>query len=126
LDKLKSPAEAVRGVFSTALRKKAQGLLLARTSPSADLEPTDQDWDWADCLSQTGNLLGVPVRDYLIVAERSYYSFADFRLLASLDLFSRCKLAFVCDQELNQRLAALQQAVAGIHTSLATLTAGRL
>lgn len=88
----------VRDIFRAAFRKKVQGLLLARTSPSADLEPTDQEWDLADCLTQTGDLLGVPVRDYLITAERNYYSFADCSLLEFLDLFSRCKFAFMCEE----------------------------
>ena len=64
-------------VFSTALKSKASGIILAHNHPSGNLSPSTHDLSLTDKLSKGARLLEMSILDHLIVTESGYYSFAD-------------------------------------------------
>lgn len=71
-------------VFSVPLQKRAVRLVIIHNHPSGELRPSAEDRDVTDLLIQCGLILHVPIVDHLIITEKSYYSFADSRLLEEL------------------------------------------
>jgi DNA repair protein RadC len=63
-----------REVFRPALRESAAALVLVHNHPSGDPTPSREDREITERLEQAGELLGVPVLDHVVVAERGYYS----------------------------------------------------
>jgi DNA repair protein RadC len=66
-----------REVFRPALRAGAAALILVHNHPSGDPEPSPEDRAVTQRLAQAGELLGIPVLDHVVVAERGYRSFRD-------------------------------------------------
>lgn len=66
-----------RVVFSIALKRRAQSLILAHNHPSGNLNPSAQDISLTNKLISGGKLLDIPVCDHLIINEEDYYSLAD-------------------------------------------------
>lgn len=64
-------------VFGPALDKLASSLILAHNHPSGNLSPSQADIRLTKQLAAGGKLLDVSVVDHLIIAGKSYYSFAD-------------------------------------------------
>ncbi len=63
-----------REVFRPALREGAAALVLAHNHPSGDPTPSPEDREVTDRLVEAGGLLGVPVLDHVVVAERGFVS----------------------------------------------------
>ena len=63
-----------REVFRPALREAAAALVLVHNHPSGDPTPSREDREVTERLSRAGELLGVPVVDHVVVAERGYSS----------------------------------------------------
>jgi DNA repair protein RadC len=68
-------------VFNFALTAKASAIILCHNHPSGNLEPSKQDIDLTTKIKQAAQLLEIQVLDHIIVAGKSYYSFADEGLL---------------------------------------------
>jgi len=68
-------------VFKAALDAKAVGIILCHNHPSGNVKPSQQDIDLTKKLSAAGKLMEIAVLDHLIVAQSSYYSFADEGLM---------------------------------------------
>jgi DNA repair protein RadC len=66
-----------REVFRSAIRAGAAGLILAHNHPSGDPSPSPEDREVTARLARAGELLGVPVLDHVVVAERGYTSFRE-------------------------------------------------
>jgi DNA repair protein RadC len=66
-----------REVFRPALRMGGAALILVHNHPSGDPEPSPEDRAVTQRLAQAGELLGIPVLDHVIVAERGYRSLRD-------------------------------------------------
>jgi DNA repair protein RadC len=66
-----------REVFRSAIRAGAAGLILAHNHPSGDPTPSPEDREVTSRLARAGELLGVPVLDHVVVAERGYTSFRE-------------------------------------------------
>ena len=66
-----------REVFRSAIRAGAAGLVLAHNHPSGDPTPSAEDREVTTRLVRSGELLGVPVLDHVVVAERGYTSFRE-------------------------------------------------
>ncbi len=66
-----------RDVFRFALRHNASSLLVAHNHPSQNPMPSDMDVQLTHQLVQAGRLMQIPILDHIIVAARSYVSFAD-------------------------------------------------
>jgi DNA repair protein RadC len=62
-------------VFSWALQKKVDKLILVHNHPSGELRPTPEDLDLTDRLIQVGIIVNLPVVDHLIISPDGHYSF---------------------------------------------------
>jgi len=63
-----------REVFRPALREAAAALVLVHNHPSGDPTPSTEDREITRRLARAGALLGIPVLDHVIVADRGYAS----------------------------------------------------
>jgi DNA repair protein RadC len=63
-----------REVFRPALRESAAALVLVHNHPSGDPTPSREDREITERLMRAGEILGVPVLDHVVVAERGYCS----------------------------------------------------
>lgn len=91
-------------VFSFALQKRAVKVVLVHNHPSGELTPSEADKDTTDNLIQAGRIVRTEVYDHLIITERSYLSFRESGLLATLQK----SLKYVPAYEVKQRM--LEQA----------------
>jgi DNA repair protein RadC len=87
-------------VFSVPLQKRAVKLIIVHNHPSGQIMPSAADKDVTDRLIQCGLILNVPVADHLIIAEKTYYSFAESGLLAQLELSKK----YVPDYKLKDQM----------------------
>lgn len=71
----------VRLVFKDAIQLGAVGVILAHNHPSGTIKPSHSDIGLTKKLKQAGDSLDIKVLDHLIVAEKSYFSFADENML---------------------------------------------
>jgi len=63
-----------REVFGPALREAAAAVVLVHNHPSGDPSPSAEDRQLTDRLVRVGELLGIPVLDHVIVADRGFAS----------------------------------------------------
>jgi DNA repair protein RadC len=63
-----------REVFRPALRESAAALVLVHNHPSGDPTPSREDEEVTARLVRAGEILGIPVLDHVVVAERGYVS----------------------------------------------------
>lgn len=68
-------------VFKLALEQNAAGIILCHNHPSGNLNPSQADKDLTDKLVKAGKFLDVKVLDHLIIADESFFSFADQGLM---------------------------------------------
>ena len=68
-------------VFDPALREGAQSLVLVHNHPSGDPTPSPEDLAITERLCVAGELVGIGVRDHVIVADGRFVSFAEHGLL---------------------------------------------
>ena len=73
-----------REVFRPALREGAAALVVAHNHPSGDPAPSSEDREVTRRLVQAGALLGVPLLDHVVVAERGWVSLREQGELAAL------------------------------------------
>jgi DNA repair protein RadC len=72
-----------REVFRPALREAAAAVVLVHNHPSGDPTPSREDREITERLAQAGELLGIPVLDHVVVAERGYASLREQGVLAT-------------------------------------------
>ncbi len=70
-----------RAVFGAAINAYAASLILCHAHPSGNPEPSREDIRITRQLAECGKLLGIPVRDHLIIAENTYTSLAERGLI---------------------------------------------
>lgn len=70
-----------REVFSDPIVDRAAGVLVAHNHPSGEVEPSDKDIALTHQLSASGQLLGIPLRDHIIVTKTEQFSFRQHHLL---------------------------------------------
>ena len=68
-------------MFSAAIRQHAVSIILAHNHPSGDPAPSREDQRITDRLRATGELVGIPVLDHIIVGGDAYLSFKEDSLL---------------------------------------------
>jgi DNA repair protein RadC len=68
-------------IFKLALEQNAAGIILCHNHPSGNLNPSTADRNLTDKIKSAGNFLDIKVLDHLIIADESYYSFADNGLM---------------------------------------------
>lgn len=70
-----------RKVFKPAILQTASSIVLAHNHPSGNNNPSDDDVKLTRKLKEAGKLFDITVIDHIIVAENTYFSFADEGLL---------------------------------------------
>lgn len=69
-----------RDVFSVAIKKNANSIILIHNHPSGDPQPSNEDINITHRLSEVGNLVGIKVLDHIIIGDNKYISFKEKNL----------------------------------------------
>jgi DNA repair protein RadC len=70
-----------REIFITPLRKSAASVILIHNHPSGDPSPSQEDLDVTRRLVDAGNILGIAVRDHIIIGDGCFFSFRERGLI---------------------------------------------
>lgn len=70
-----------REVFADAIVDRAACILVIHNHPSGDPTPSQKDTALTQQLAAAGQLLGIPLRDHIIVTKTDHYSFRQHHLL---------------------------------------------
>jgi DNA repair protein RadC len=70
-----------REIFADAIADRAASVLVAHNHPSGEPMPSQKDITLTQQLAAAGLLLGVPLRDHIIVTKTEYFSFRQHHLL---------------------------------------------
>lgn len=70
-----------REVFSDPIVDRAASLVVAHNHPSGEAKPSNHDISLTQQLTAAGQLLGIPLRDHLIITRTEVYSFRQHHLL---------------------------------------------
>lgn len=65
-----------REVFKAAIDDRAASVILLHNHPSGNPEPSAEDISITEQLRQAGKIMGIPVRDHIIVAGSHFTSLA--------------------------------------------------
>ncbi|GAB4244065.1 MAG: DNA repair protein RadC [Ekhidna sp.] len=68
-------------IFRRALEESASGIVLAHNHPSGNLKPSQEDIRLTRRIKEAGASLDIKVLDHLIIADTSFFSFADEGML---------------------------------------------
>ncbi|WP_461532374.1 RadC family protein [Sinomicrobium sp.] len=71
----------IRLALKTALELGSTSIVLTHNHPSGTLEPSDADKKLTQKMKLASESLDIRVLDHLIITEKSYFSFADHRIL---------------------------------------------
>ncbi len=66
-----------REIFNIPLRKSASSVILFHNHPSGDPSPSQEDLEVTRRLVDAGNILGVAVRDHIIIGDGCFFSFRE-------------------------------------------------
>ena len=66
-----------REVFKGAILNNAAACIIAHNHPSQDTTPSAEDKDATRRIQKAGELLGIPLLDHMILADKSFYSFKE-------------------------------------------------
>jgi DNA repair protein RadC len=66
-----------REVFKAALLANAAAIIVSHNHPSGDPSPTLDDLEVTRRLAATGEVLGIPVLDHIVIGEGRYFSFKE-------------------------------------------------
>lgn len=67
----------IRIVFQNALLTNSVGLIISHNHPSGITKPSEEDKKLTKKIVEGGKLLDIEVKDHVIFARNSYYSFAE-------------------------------------------------
>ncbi len=70
-----------REIFNIPLRKSAASVILFHNHPSGDPSPSREDLEVTRRLVDAGNILGIAVRDHIIIGDGCFFSFREKGLL---------------------------------------------
>ncbi|MCX5991620.1 MAG: DNA repair protein RadC [Chloroflexi bacterium] len=70
-----------REVFKEAISASAASVIFVHNHPSGDPQPSEDDIKLTRRLVEAGNIVGIEVLDHVIVADRSYVSLKDMKLM---------------------------------------------
>ena len=70
-----------REVYQPAILRSAASIVVAHNHPSGDPTPSAEDREATRRLAEAGRLLGVPLLDHGVIADKSWYSFKEHGLL---------------------------------------------
>ena len=61
-------------VFATALKRRANRIIMAHNHPSGSLEPSKQDLQLTQTFIRAGNFLQLPIEDHIVITQEGYCS----------------------------------------------------
>ncbi|MFD2614687.1 RadC family protein [Paenibacillus gansuensis] len=64
-----------REVFKAAIRRGSNSIIFAHNHPSTDVYPSPEDLEMTHRLVECGQLLGIEVKDHVIIGGDNWYSF---------------------------------------------------
>ncbi len=67
----------IKIVFRKAIEGQASSIIVCHNHPSGRLRPSQADLDLTKKIKESGQILGIPLLDHLIIGDGGYYSFAD-------------------------------------------------
>lgn len=70
-----------REVFTDAIADRAASIIIAHNHPSGNVKPSQKDITFTQQLVAAGQILGVVLRDHIVVTKREYFSFRQHHLL---------------------------------------------
>lgn len=70
-----------REIFAVPLRKSAASVILVHNHPSGDPSPSQEDLEVTRRLVDAGSILGIAVRDHIIIGDGCFFSFKEKGLL---------------------------------------------
>lgn len=70
-----------REVFAGPLKDRAASVIVAHNHPSGIAEPSKYDIETTQQLVAAGQILGLPLKDHVIVTTKDYHSFRSGRLI---------------------------------------------
>lgn len=70
-----------REVFSIAIKRNANSIILIHNHPSGDPAPSNEDINITNRLIDAGNLVGIKVLDHIIIGDNKYISFREKNLI---------------------------------------------
>lgn len=70
-----------REVFEPAVRHLAAQVIIAHNHPAGDPSPSQEDSNITERLVEGGKLLGIDVKDHVIVSKTNFFSFKEQKLL---------------------------------------------
>lgn len=65
-----------REIFRSAICLAAAGVVLIHNHPSREVQPSQEDYETAEILKASGDILGIQLLDFIIVGGDTLYSFA--------------------------------------------------
>ena len=72
-----------REVFAPAIAVAAASLILAHNHPSGDPDPSPEDLDVTVQMVESGRLLGIPVRDHIVLGDTTFVSLLERGLMVA-------------------------------------------
>lgn len=70
-----------RSIFRVALMKNADSVILAHNHPSGDPKPSDGDVEVTKRVIEAGRMLGIEVRDHVIIGDGEFFSLREKGLI---------------------------------------------
>ena len=70
-----------REVFADVIADRAAAVIFAHNHPSGDPKPSETDAKTHKQLTEAGTILGLRIRDHIIVTKKGYFSFQEAGLI---------------------------------------------
>ncbi len=70
-----------REIFADAITDRAASVILAHNHPSGQLKPSPEDIHMTSQIVESGEILGIPVLDHIIISQKGFYSFKKHDLI---------------------------------------------
>ena len=70
-----------REVFSDPIVDRAASVIIAHNHPSLEVQPSEKDISLTQQLAAAGQLLGIPLRDHLILTATEHFSFKQHHMI---------------------------------------------
>lgn len=70
-----------REIYADAISDRAACIILAHNHPSGEVIPSNRDITYTQQLASAGHLLGITLRDHIVVTKTSFFSFRQHHLL---------------------------------------------
>ena len=66
-----------REVYQSAIQRNAHSIIVIHNHPSGDPCPSEEDLQVTEVLAEAGEIIGIPLVDHVIIANRGYWSWKE-------------------------------------------------